>query len=120
MDASRLDSICELQRAILTRAVELVKMGGDVVYSTCSLSPRQNEGVVEAVLAQINKNADCPFRLELAPVFGSADEEALLRPFGLRDSCLPGAKRIAPGPESASAMFMAKLRKRPQKCEQTT
>ncbi len=38
------------QRALLTRAVQLCRVGGRVVYSTCTYAPEENEGVVDAVL----------------------------------------------------------------------
>ncbi|XP_029157751.1 5-methylcytosine rRNA methyltransferase NSUN4 [Nylanderia fulva] len=40
----------ELQAAILTNALKIVAVGGTVVYSTCSLSPIQNDGVVGMAL----------------------------------------------------------------------
>ncbi|XP_049876089.1 5-methylcytosine rRNA methyltransferase NSUN4 [Pectinophora gossypiella] len=40
----------ELQAQLLTNALSLVKVGGAVVYSTCSLSPVQNDGVVHMAL----------------------------------------------------------------------
>lgn len=40
----------ELQSQILTNALKLVKIGGIVVYATCSLSPIQNDGVVHMAL----------------------------------------------------------------------
>lgn len=111
MDTSRLSSICELQCEILTRAIELVKLGGDVVYSTCSMSSKQNEDVVRQVMSTINRNAQLEFRVDLVEVLGDSGQEGLLGSFGLCDSSLKGAKRIQPGTKSASAMFMAKLRK---------
>eukprot|EP00158_Paraphelidium_tribonemae_P006543 Partr_v1_DN27876_c0_g1_i1_m22674 putative NOP2 Sun domain family member len=41
-----------LQCRILKRAIQMVKVGGRVVYSTCSLNPIENEAVVAAVLAE--------------------------------------------------------------------
>ncbi|HLU39778.1 MAG TPA: transcription antitermination factor NusB [Planctomycetota bacterium] len=39
------------QRALLATALARTRPGGRVVYSTCSLEPEENRGVVEAVLA---------------------------------------------------------------------
>lgn len=45
--------IPELQRELLFNALKLVRRGGIVVYSTCSLSPIQNDGVVHMTLKQV-------------------------------------------------------------------
>ncbi|KAI8439221.1 hypothetical protein MSG28_013062 [Choristoneura fumiferana] len=42
--------IPELQSQLLANALQLVRVGGAVVYSTCSLSPVQNDGVVHMAL----------------------------------------------------------------------
>ncbi|XP_044253302.1 5-methylcytosine rRNA methyltransferase NSUN4 [Tribolium madens] len=43
----------EIQCDLLFNALKLVKKGGVVVYSTCSLSPIQNDGVVHMALKKI-------------------------------------------------------------------
>ncbi|XP_046735530.1 5-methylcytosine rRNA methyltransferase NSUN4 [Diprion similis] len=40
----------EIQTEILQNALKIVRPGGTVVYSTCSLSPIQNDGVVQMAL----------------------------------------------------------------------
>lgn len=40
------------QRALLRRALRLVRPGGRVVYATCSLAPEENEAVVDAILRE--------------------------------------------------------------------
>ena len=48
--------IPELQSAILENCIRLLKPGGSLVYSTCSLSPIQNDGVVHMALSTVFKN----------------------------------------------------------------
>lgn len=43
-----------LQLKILIRALELIKVGGIVCYSTCSLNPVEDEAVVSAALRKLN------------------------------------------------------------------
>jgi 5-methylcytosine rRNA methyltransferase NSUN4 len=45
----------EIQSSILTNCIRLLKPGGSLVYSTCSLSPVQNDGVVHMSLARVFK-----------------------------------------------------------------
>lgn len=42
----------ERQQAILSAALRVVRPGGRMVYSTCSLEPEENEQVIAAVLAE--------------------------------------------------------------------
>lgn len=42
--------LAELQRTLLLRAVETCAVSGRIVYSTCSISPLENDGVVAQVL----------------------------------------------------------------------
>lgn len=43
-------SLSRRQEALLISALQAVKVGGEVVYSTCTLLPEEDEGVVDAVL----------------------------------------------------------------------
>jgi len=50
-----LDSVAELtpkQASILASAARLLKVGGRLVYATCSLLHAENEAIVEAFLAE--------------------------------------------------------------------
>ncbi|XP_055541942.1 5-methylcytosine rRNA methyltransferase NSUN4 [Wyeomyia smithii] len=43
----------EVQAAILANCLKLLRPGGSLVYSTCSLSPVQNDGVVHMALSNV-------------------------------------------------------------------
>lgn len=46
-----LESLQTIQLAILDNAVQLLKSGGRLVYSTCTVDKRENEGTVEAFIS---------------------------------------------------------------------
>lgn len=56
----------QLQASILYRGIQLLKKGGRLVYSTCSLSPVENEAVVAAALRKYGDQVrlvDCSDKL---------------------------------------------------------
>ena len=55
-----------LQIQLLEKALDLVKVGGIIVYSTCSLNPIENEAVVAEVFRRANSK--CSGALELEDV----------------------------------------------------
>ena len=57
------NSMHSLQLKILRRALELVKVGGVVCYSTCSLNPLEDEAVVAAALCGGGTNDDALYEL---------------------------------------------------------
>ena len=50
--AERLPVLMELQKHILSSYSRMVKVGGIVVYATCSILPCENRGQVDAFLAE--------------------------------------------------------------------
>ena len=48
-----ISTLAEQQKRILRNAMEMVKRGGRLVYSTCSVEREENEEVIEAVLGQV-------------------------------------------------------------------
>src|SRR5665648_222241 len=46
-----INSLARRQSRLLTSAIQALKPGGQVVYSTCTLTPEENEGVLDQVLS---------------------------------------------------------------------
>jgi 16S rRNA (cytosine1407-C5)-methyltransferase len=51
-------ALAQRQTALLISALQAVKVGGQVVYSTCTLLPGEDEGVVEAVLCKFGNSVE--------------------------------------------------------------
>ncbi|TGZ69888.1 hypothetical protein CRM22_003479 [Opisthorchis felineus] len=58
----------ELQSMLLRRGMSFCRVGGSVVYSTCTLSPAQNQAVIELCLDRVN-SAENGARFALSNVF---------------------------------------------------
>ena len=68
-----LAKVTRSQRSLLDRALTVLKPGGVLVYSTCSILPQENE---EQVMAALKRHRDC----EVAPLTGALAEDAPARP----------------------------------------
>lgn len=98
---SLINEMAELQSRLLARAAEWVKPGGTLVFSTCSLEPREGEAQLERFLAKHSG-------FEIAPI--AADE--LPRGVSPRDD---GTLRLLPGVLTEAGgldgFFIARLRR---------
>jgi len=99
-------SLAQRQAALLGSALRALKPGGQVVYSTCTLSPEEDEGVLDAVLQRFGGavRVDDLSRVLPAPAPGlSADGE---RKF---DPSVAHAARLWPHRFGTSGFFAARL-----------
>jgi len=48
----RVKNLGELQLKLLVTAIKMLKTGGEIVYSTCTLTTEENEGVIEKILSK--------------------------------------------------------------------
>jgi 16S rRNA (cytosine967-C5)-methyltransferase len=95
LKVSDLAVMSSIQRAILRSAAEVVKPGGLLIYSTCSLEPEENEQQIERFLAE-NKD----FTLE-PPAEGTV-------PAAVLDN---GMLRVLPQRHGTDGAFAARLRR---------
>jgi len=97
----------ERQYAIVAAALGAVRVGGRVLYSTCSLEPEENENVVaRALAAQQNVR-----QIALAAAIDTLDDRGLLTEgtaHTLQAALTPaGALRLLPGSSPTDGFFMA-------------
>ena len=95
----------DLQLRLLIAAVKMVKPGGEIVYSTCTITPEENEFIVDKVLQKYPVeiiDIDLPVKSE-----GGFTEHN-----GVKLSpSLSGAKRIVPWEADSDGFFIVKLKK---------
>lgn len=67
----KVKDLSHLQQWLLRSAISATKVGGTIVYSTCTLSPEENEGVIDWILEKEARNIEIlPItvpELQLAP-----------------------------------------------------
>ncbi len=90
-----------LQKEILAATEKMLKDGGEIVYSTCSLEPEENELNIDWAINNLK------LRVEEIDCYGS---EGLTDVFGLKlDNSVRRCRRIWPG--VTQGFFVCKLRK---------
>ena len=99
-------SIPDLQIKLLLAALQSLKKGGNLVYSTCSLSPSQNDFVIRAALERIenetlNKFSVCKLNELLRP----------LRPLYKLHYCEYGILILPFVPSNSGPLYICKIKK---------
>ncbi|WP_227354643.1 RsmB/NOP family class I SAM-dependent RNA methyltransferase [Haladaptatus salinisoli] len=98
-----IEGVSGVQKGILRRAVQATREGGEVVYSTCTFAPEENEAVLDYVLA----SEDC--RLVEFEV-GLRSEPGVTEWRGDEyDESVRAAKRFYPHHNDTGGFFCAKL-----------
>ncbi|GFP78758.1 multisite-specific tRNA:(cytosine-c(5))-methyltransferase trm4b [Phtheirospermum japonicum] len=97
LDADRTDDVTVLQLKLLTNGFRLLKVGGCLVYSTCSLTVAQNEDVVEQFLSK--------------HVSAELLEIEAAKSWPCRQARIPKTLRFDPLTSATSGLFVAKFTK---------
>jgi 16S rRNA C967 or C1407 C5-methylase (RsmB/RsmF family) len=97
LNEERIASITSLQLSLLSNGFRLLDPGGTLIYSTCSFTKDQNEGVVERFLA----------------THGDAElqEVEAARQWPCKAGGLPHTLRFDPVASNTSGLFLAKVKK---------
>lgn len=102
----KIKELSQRQRYLLRSAISATKVGGEIVYSTCTLAPEENEGVIDWILAKENVEL-IPISIHGLNTFPGITQCGNAKPYDPRvNSCM----RIYPT-ELMEGFFVAKLRK---------
>jgi 16S rRNA C967 or C1407 C5-methylase (RsmB/RsmF family) len=111
LDRKRLESLEQLQRSLLLQGFSMCKVGGLLVYSTCSFSKKQNEFIVRWFLQQY------PQSVELIEIPNVVEEYPLpVAPFNASEwqqdeLYLKKTIRFSPKHSGTSGLYIALFRK---------
>lgn len=101
-------ALAQRQTALLCSALKALKPGGQLVYSTCTLSPDEDEAVVDAVLGMFPGKVSVLDAAERLP----APAPGLTEAYGQRfDPSLKGAVRLWPHRYQTAGFFACLLEK---------
>jgi len=94
----------ELQKQILENMINLLNKNGQLIYSTCSLEPEEDEMVIDWALENFE------IKLEEIKTIG---DKGIINPFGIRlNNEIPKTKRLWPYKTNTQGFFIAKLVKK--------
>ncbi len=101
----RAESLAELQLRLLIAAIKMTRPGGEIVYSTCTLTVEENEMVLDTVLRKYPVDV-----MDIKLPFNTEDGIISYNNFTLNPE-LKKARRILPWQSGSEGFFIIKLRK---------
>ncbi len=101
----QMEKIANLQLRLLISAIKMAKVGGEIVYSTCTLTLEENELVIETVLKKYPVELiEIELPVPSHPAFTEYEGEKL-------NPEIAKCRRIIPWEINSEGFFVAKLRK---------
>jgi len=97
----------KIQSSLLASAIEILKKGGEIVYSTCTHAPEENEGVISNILKKFGENIKLE-EIDLPIKF----REGIIEWQGEKYSSeIKKCARIYPQDNNTEGFFLAKIKK---------
>lgn len=105
-----IENLSRLQKRIAANALKILEVGGEMIYSTCTLSPEEDEGVVDF----LKKNFDIEIEKINLPL---KTREGILEWEGDKfDESVKNCCRVYPQDNDSDGFFVAKIRKLSDQC----
>lgn len=93
-----IDKCAKTQEKLLRKAIKILKIGSEIVYSTCSVLAKENEDIIEKILRE--------GQLEIVPIHIKNCEQLPLLPTKIKGTLVIKPNNFFEG------FFIAKLRKK--------
>ncbi len=101
----RAEKLGDMQLRLLIAALKMLKTGGEIVYSTCTLTPEENEFIIDKFLEKYPAElVDMEISVKSVPAFTGYGGRNL-------NPSIIKAKRIIPWEADTDGFFIAKLKK---------
>lgn len=114
-DRADIDEIQKIQKQLIQNAASLLKPGGVLVYSTCSLEPEENVDIIEWFLKEngnFKGSSLLPFLSEeIQADWFSHEREAKLPAFSTRQAAEKGYIQLIPTHHGVAGFFICRLLK---------
>lgn len=101
----RVNNLSEIQMKLLVSAIKMLKVGGELVYSTCTLTPEENELIINKILEKY------PVDIEEVNIPIKHHKGLTIYKDEKLDSRLSKAIRIFPWEVDSDGFFLIKLKK---------
>ncbi|MFQ5532124.1 MAG: NOL1/NOP2/sun family putative RNA methylase, partial [Candidatus Nanoarchaeia archaeon] len=98
-------AVCKIQKSLLANAIKILKPNREIIYSTCTHAPEENEGVIDFILKNFNNIKIEKIKLPIKTREGisSFDNESYHQSVKL-------AHRIYPHDANTEGFFIVKIR----------
>jgi NOL1/NOP2/sun family putative RNA methylase len=104
-NAKTIENLSKLQKSLLASCIEVLKQNGELVYSTCTHAPEENEGVVDFALKNFDVKVE-KTKLPLETREGITNWEGKIY-----DKQVKLAHRVYPQVANTEGFFLVKLKK---------
>jgi len=100
-----IEGMARIQKKLVSEAIKILSVGGEMVYSTCTLSPEEDEEVIQ-YLKENFKIKILPVRLPMKTRQGISEWNNKIFHEEIKNCC-----RIYPQDNDSDGFFLAKIRK---------
>jgi len=102
--------LSKIQKKLASSALKVLKVGGEMIYSTCTLAPEENEEVIDFLIKNFDikiEKINLPIKLRKG-VINWLDKEY--------DKTIENACRLYPQDNDTDGFFLCKIKKLSDKC----